>query len=47
MQNKPKITDINVFFFVFTGIFLIFQFLLGIIISILAVNYGMDYYQNF
>ncbi len=47
MQNKPKITDANVFFFVFTGIFLTFQFILGIIISILAVNYGMDYYQNF
>ena len=47
MRNKPKITDVNVFFFIFTGIFMAFQLLLGVIINVLAINYGMDYYNNF
>lgn len=47
MNNRPRVTDVNVLFFVFQVAFLLFQIVLVIIALLLSFRYGMTYYESF
>jgi membrane protease YdiL (CAAX protease family) len=47
MSNRPKVTDVNVLFFIFVVIFLAFQVILVFIAILFSLRYGATYYENF
>ena len=46
MSNRPKVTDVNVLFFIFVVIFLA-QVILVFIAILFSLRYGATYYENF
>lgn len=47
MNSRPRVTDVNVMFFIFEVVFLLFQILLVIIALISSLRFGVSYYENF
>ena len=46
MSKKPKITDVNKFFFIFVILYLFFQIILALAVNLLSL-YGQHYVSNF
>lgn len=47
MDKRPKITEVNILFFIFEIIFLVFQVLLVALALVASFRYGGEYYESF
>ncbi len=47
MDKRPKITEVNILFFIFETIFLVFQVLLVVLAMVASLRYGGEYYESF